>query len=193
MKKRMPLLIAVSILFALFAGCTDQESRSSAPAPSLPSASETFSSPPAGSSTPPVAEHGLDTHTAEPEQPSKTADQEDDGVDVDLTALSSTMVYGEVYNMMMEPERYIGQTIKMRGLYYSNFYESTGQHYHFVIVQDATACCAQGLEFVWIGEHVYPDDYPENESEIEIAGVWEGYEEEGHTWYRIKTDAISVL
>ena len=38
-----------------------------------------------------------------------------DGVDVDLTRLSSTMVYSEVYNMMNAPGDYIGKTIKMTG------------------------------------------------------------------------------
>ena len=34
-----------------------------------------------------------------------------DGVDVDLTVLSSTMVYSEAYNMMYYPENYIGKTV----------------------------------------------------------------------------------
>ncbi|MBO6282705.1 MAG: hypothetical protein J6M63_02110, partial [Pseudobutyrivibrio sp.] len=36
----------------------------------------------------------------------------DPSVDLDLTTLSSTMVYSEVFNMMMEPMAYEGQTIK---------------------------------------------------------------------------------
>ena len=36
-------------------------------------------------------------------------------VDVDLTALSSTMVYSEVFNMLNTPENYVGKTIKMTG------------------------------------------------------------------------------
>ena len=34
-----------------------------------------------------------------------------DNFDVDLTNLSSTMVYSEVYNMMSTPENYIGKTV----------------------------------------------------------------------------------
>ena len=41
--------------------------------------------------------------------------QSTDVVDVDLTRLSSTMVYSEVYNMMNAPGDYIGKTIKMTG------------------------------------------------------------------------------
>ena len=38
-------------------------------------------------------------------------------VDVDLTVLSSTMVYAEVFNMMMSPDDYIGRTIRMTGIF----------------------------------------------------------------------------
>ncbi|NLF35254.1 MAG: hypothetical protein GX585_04735, partial [Clostridiales bacterium] len=108
-------------------------------------------------------------------------------------ALSSTMVYGEVFNMMVEPDGYVGKTIRMRGLYYASYYDVTEQYYHFVIIQDATACCAQGLEFLWTGEHTYPDDYPENETKVEVTGVWERYEEDGETYYRIQADDFHVV
>ncbi len=51
--------------------------------------------------------------------------QSTDGVDVDLTRLSSTMVYSEVYNMMYAPDDYIGKTIKMTGqfVYYEDYPE----------------------------------------------------------------------
>lgn len=115
------------------------------------------------------------------------------GVDVDLTALSSTMVYAEVYQMMMEPESYVGKTVKMRGNYYANFYEGTQRYYHFAVIADATACCSQGLEFLWQGTHSYPEDYPAEQAEIEITGVFESYEEEGNTYYHVVTDGVQVL
>ena len=40
-----------------------------------------------------------------------------EGIDVDLTALSSTMVYAEVYNMITAPEQYRGKVVKMEGLF----------------------------------------------------------------------------
>ena len=38
-------------------------------------------------------------------------------VDVDLTVLSSTMVYAEVFNMMLSPDDYIGKTIRITGIF----------------------------------------------------------------------------
>jgi len=111
---------------------------------------------------------------------------------VDLTVLSSTMVYAEVYNMMTSPGDYEGKTIKAKGTYQAEYYEPTAQYYHFVNIADAAACCAQGLEFVWTGDHAYPDDYPENFTWIEVAGVFERYEELGETWYRLMADDVVV-
>lgn len=110
------------------------------------------------------------------------------GIDVDLTALSSTMVYSEVYNMIVLPENYIGKTVKMNGTFtlYQGLDENgapiPGQIYFACIIADATACCSQGLEFVLSGEHIYPDDYPELGAEITVVGTFQTYEENGYLY-----------
>ena len=64
--------------------------------------------------------------------------------------------------------------------FYSSYYNSTDKYYHYCIIQDATACCAQGMEFVWDDDsHVYPDDYPAENSNIVVTGVFETYREDG--------------
>lgn len=104
------------------------------------------------------------------------------GVDVDLTVLSRTMVYSEVYNMMASPESYTGKTVKMRGLF--DFYhdEATGNYYFACIIQDAAACCAQGIEFTLTDDYVYPEDYPEVDEEICVIGVFDTYREGNFTY-----------
>ena len=88
------------------------------------------------------------------------------------------MVYSEVYNMMCEPDKYIGKTIKMNGLFTVYHDKSTGNKYFSCIIQDATACCSQGIEFVWKGDHSYPDDYPEPGTEIVVTGTFDTYTED---------------
>lgn len=68
-------------------------------------------------------------------------------VDLDLTKLSSTLVYSEVYNMLITPDDYKGKIIKMKGQFNQYTDEETGKIYNTVIIPDATACCQQGLEF----------------------------------------------
>jgi len=117
-----------------------------------------------------------------------------DSVDViDLTKLSGTLVYAEVYNITNTPENYIGKTIKIRGSYSVSYYDLTKQYYHAVVIQDAAACCASGLEFQWAGEHAYPDDYPEDGALIEVTGVFGSYKELGQTYYSLATDKLTVL
>lgn len=113
------------------------------------------------------------------------------GIDIDLTALSSTMVYSEVYNMMVTPENYIGKTVKMRGqLEIAQPLDADGNPdpqriYFSCVIADATACCAQGIEFVLSGEHEYPDDYPQPGSEITVLGTFQTYEEDGYIYCQL--------
>ena len=106
-------------------------------------------------------------------------------VDLDLSALSGTVVYSQVYNMVMQPDQYLGQTVRVRG-YFSYFQDpETLKEYFAVIIADATACCAQGIEFVWRGEHRYPDDYPPLETEMIVTGEFGTYEENGFTYLQL--------
>ncbi len=65
-----------------------------------------------------------------------------DSVDYDLTSMSSDMVYATVYDMVSDPDAYAGRVVRMRGPYCHTFYEPTDTDYFYVVIQDATACCA---------------------------------------------------
>lgn len=114
-----------------------------------------------------------------------------EGIDVDLTQLSSTMVYAEVYNMMVSPENYIGKTVKMSGAFSAYHDEATDNYYFACIIMDATACCSQGIEFALADDLTYPDDYPELGADICVIGVYDTYKEGGYT-YCILRDAKIV-
>ena len=116
----------------------------------------------------------------------------DGTVDYDLTQMSSDMVYATVYQMMVTPEEYEGKTFRIDGNFYATYYEATKKYYFYCVIQDATACCAQGMEFVWEdGSHIYPDEYPEDNAEIVVEGTFETYKEEGdQNLYCRLSDAI---
>ena len=125
-----------------------------------------------------------------PEEPEQTQTSAD-GVDVDLTVLSSTMVYSEVYNMLYnDPAYYLGKTVKAKGTF--SLYQLVTDGVlqpdpvaYACIIADATACCAEGMEFVLEGDYTYPDDYPELGAEITVIGEFQSYEENGMTWYHL--------
>lgn len=106
-----------------------------------------------------------------------------DGIDIDLTTMSATMVYSEVQNMMMNPQSYMGKTVKMQGAL--NVAEENDRRYFACIIKDATACCAQGIEFDWAGDHTYPDDYPEQGEDITVVGSFTTYKENTRTYCRL--------
>ena len=125
-----------------------------------------------------------------PEEPEQTQTSAD-GVDVDLTVLSSTMVYSEVYNMLYnDPAHYLGKTVKARGEF--SIYQLVTDGVlqpdpvsYGCIISDAAACCAEGMEFVLKDDLAYPDDYPELGTEITVIGEFQSYEENGVTWYHL--------
>ena len=175
MKRLFCLLLAVCMMASLCA-CgkdvgddtlsSDEESSASAEIIPTPNEQET----PEGS---------------EPSQPSAGK------VDVDLTVLSSTMVYSEVYNMLyFYPEDYYGKTVKANGIFaiYQMVVDGVTQPdpvAYACIIADATACCAEGMEFVLEGDYTYPDDYPELGAEITVIGEFQSYEENGMTGYHL--------
>lgn len=168
MKKLFHLLLIVTLIVSLYA-CGNQETPQNTQKPSVPSSNTQDSTTVSDDLSKPQISNNLD---------------------VDLTKLSSTMVYSEVYNMMYTPDDYIGKTVKMKGQF--AYYEDpeTKAQYFACIIADATACCSQGLEFILTGEHSYPNDYPELGSEITVTGTFEVYTENGFQYCRLKDAAI---
>lgn len=130
-----------------------------------------------------------ETQKAAETPPSPAAPENGGDAEVDLTVLSSIMVYSEIWNMMKAPENYIGKTIKMRGQFVCAGEQEEGKRYFGCLVADAAQCCSQGLEFVLAGEHVYPDDYPALNSRITVTGTFETYQVKGIEYCRI-VDAV---
>ncbi len=101
-----------------------------------------------------------------------------EGIDIDLTQLSASMVYSLVFNMIFFPEEYVGKTIRMEGEFFVYHNPVTNRDYYATVVEDALACCQQGLQFI-LAEGEFPGDYPSIESEIVVTGVLETYVEDG--------------
>lgn len=132
--------------------------------------------------------NGVNEDAPEPEpiNESEIAVGSAEGIDVDLTTLSSTMVYSEVYNMMVSPDNYIGKTVKMDGMFALYHDEAADKYYFACIIADATACCSQGIEFVLTDDYTYPDDYPEEGGDICVVGVFDTYQEGDYTYCTLR-------
>ena len=108
-----------------------------------------------------------------------------DGYDIDLTKLDSNMIFAQVYDMIYNPDSYMGKKILVKG--YFSYYQDTDsmKEYFAAYVPDAAGCCGQGIEFVLAGEHSYPQDYPELGTEIYVTGNFNSYQENGATYCQL--------
>lgn len=117
-------------------------------------------------------------------------------IDVDLNNLNANVVYAQVFQMMTEPDKFIGKRIRMSGQF--NVYAaqegnpSGVTEYYAIIIADAQACCQQGIEFVWPG-HTYPDGFPEVKSNASVTGIFEVYTEDGKKYCRLVADTVEPL
>lgn len=132
----------------------------------------------------------LETGATEQTETTPTTDTAESAL-VDLTALSSTMVYAEVFAMMSSPEDYVGKTVKMQGIFskgqlYAAGSLNDGGTVFACVIQDATACCAQGIPFELAGDYTYPQDYPELGDTITVVGTFEIHEQEGMEFCRLR-------
>ena len=133
-----------------------------------------------------------ETETTTRESITASTAAETDNVDIDLTILSSNMIYSQVFDMVYVPELYIGKTVKMEGSFSFFTDESTGKSYYACIVKDATQCCAQGLEFIPGDEYTYPDDFPEVGEDICVTGIFDTYKEENAQFITLKNASLTI-
>ncbi len=121
----------------------------------------------------PPSEASVSENTASKDQP------------LDLTKLSSTMVYSEVYNMMCTPEDYNGRTVTMQG--------------QFAISTDSTAgngIMPASFRMRWLAvPRGWNSCLPENilirmiirkrGEEITVTGIFDIYEEDGFKYCQL--------
>ena len=112
-------------------------------------------------------------------------------VDVDLTRMSGTIAYSQVFDMVANPGSYRGKRIRMRGTYQTFLDEESGVRYHACFISDAAACCVQGIEFLADDSLVWPDDYPKPGHPFRLQGVFETYFEGQNRYIRLARAELS--
>ena len=117
-----------------------------------------------------VYQNSASTEASGPEETGELAPAS--AYDLDLLACSPTVVYAEVFNMMNEPDAYLGKHVRMEGVMAS--YRYPDSTVYGCIIADATACCQQGMEFVLREDD--PEAYPEPGSEIVVSGYFNTYQ-----------------
>lgn len=197
MMKRLLLILLAAGILGSTAACGKLQRETA-----IPETTETFITKPTAAEPSEGTVERVPTAPSEEisktEAPEPAAASDPSDVDVDLTVLSSTMVYAEVLNMMTEPNAYDGKTVKMRGRFGASYgYRPDGTINEDVlifacIIADATACCSQGIEFVLSGAYNFPEDYPELDSEITVTGTFTSGEQNGIPYFRVINAQMTV-
>ena len=188
MKKGFAIILAAAIVLAA-AGCG--ASSESAANKTAQSSAKTVSD---------ALSQAQETTIADREAPVTEAVKPDDmeyadldfDAELDLTEMSSTMVYAEVSNMVNTPDKYLGKTVKIKGSFDVFTDPNTKKYYYSCMVKDATACCANGIEFAPQKDLKYPDDFPNVGMPVTVGGTFETYKEGETTYLRLKNAQFSV-
>ena len=112
-----------------------------------------------------------------------------EGVDVDLSRMSGTVVYGKVYDMVTNGKNYQDQIVRMHGTMSSIDVKEKGKlvdTLYSCVIFDAAGCCSQGIEFVLADQSA---EYPALGKEITVQGRWDWYQLYGIDRYRL-LDAV---
>jgi uncharacterized membrane protein YcgQ (UPF0703/DUF1980 family) len=118
----------------------------------------------------------------------------------DVVEIKEKMFIAQTNDVYLNPEDYIGKTIKLEGLFKS--YDSTdyGASYCFVI-RYGPGCCGNdgsaGFEVAWESpsrdEDSAPESsYPEEDAWVEAAGVLKSYEEDGFPYLYLALSSLTV-
>jgi uncharacterized membrane protein YcgQ (UPF0703/DUF1980 family) len=123
-------------------------------------------------------------------KPDKNADADDDGILV----IRDRLFIGQVNDIYLNTEDYLGKTIKLEGVYKKEQYDDD-KTYNFVIRYGPGGCCGyDGYVGFEIAMESYGLSFPEPESWIEVTGVLKNYQENEFLSYPyIDLTSIDVL
>ncbi len=106
--------------------------------------------------------------------------------DLDLTKMSATMIYSNVFNMMLDPDSFAGKRIKCSG-WFASMKGPRDEEVYSVIVPDATKCCQQGLGFMF----KFEDGLPQINQNITVTGTFIIEElESGIIWSYLQAESV---
>lgn len=200
MKNKSVLLLCLAVL-TLSAGCGRSGASAGKTSPRTAGVSDVLAAGMAeadaqnASPSPVIAPTAVPTATPLP-SPVPTAPPDlsnsAEGIDIDLTALSGTMIYSQVFNMISAPEEYAGCIVRMAGRFTLYHDQASGVNYYACFIADAAACCAQGIEFEPTADYRYPEDFPALGDPICVTGEFDVYQEGAFTYCTLRSATFTL-
>ncbi|MDR1042886.1 MAG: hypothetical protein LBL54_03180 [Clostridiales Family XIII bacterium] len=108
----------------------------------------------------------------------------------EVLEIGEKMFVGQMNDIYLNPDEYLGKTIRYEGFFTFFENEETGQRYDCV-VRNGPGCCGYdssvGFEVDWKG------DLPEVDDWCSVEGVVDIYDENGLDYIVVRADSLSVL
>ncbi|MDR2743192.1 MAG: hypothetical protein LBB98_13725 [Treponema sp.] len=112
-----------------------------------------------------------------------------------VVEIKEKMFIAQTNDVYLNPEEYMGKTIKLEGLFKSYPVEEYGSSYCFVI-RYGPGCCGNdgsaGFEVAWDGEPASENPYPEENAWVEATGVLKTYEEDNYPYLYLSLSSLNV-
>ncbi|MDR1374982.1 MAG: metal ABC transporter permease, partial [Treponema sp.] len=110
--------------------------------------------------------------------------------------IKEKMFIAQTNDVYLNPEDYLGKTIKLEGIFVSTQYEGREDPYCFVI-RYGPGCCGNdgnaGFEVAWETRQTEEKGYPGMDAWVEATGTLSSYEEDGYPYLYIALKSLDVL
>ena len=110
-----------------------------------------------------------------------------------IVEIKEKMFIAQVNDVYLNPDDYVGKTIKLEGLFMTQDNGAQIPPYYFVI-RYGPGCCGNdgnaGFEVIWDKQMPV---YPQDNEWVEAVGVFGSYEEDGYPYYCISLSSLKVL
>jgi uncharacterized membrane protein YcgQ (UPF0703/DUF1980 family) len=108
----------------------------------------------------------------------------------DIVEIKEKMFVAQTNDVYINPDEYLGRTIKLEGMFGLDLEMSPPVYYVF---RYGPGCCGYdanaGFEVVWKDEKTA---YPNENDWVEAAGVLENYEDDGEPYLRLALTSLVV-
>jgi hypothetical protein len=110
-----------------------------------------------------------------------------------IVEIKEKIFISQTNDVYLNPEDYMGKTIKLEGLFKTQAAYGDGPTYCFVL-RYGPGCCGYdgnaGFEVAWDGEAA---PYPSEDDWVEAVGVLQSYEEDGYPYLYLSLTSLRVL
>jgi zinc transport system permease protein len=118
------------------------------------------------------------------------------GAEDQVIEIREKMFIAQTNDVYLNPEDYLGKTIKLEGLFKQEQYEGSASDYCFVL-RYGPGCCGNdgnaGFEVAWDNPEEDAPSYPAVDEWVEAVGTLKTYEEDGYPYLYIALSSLRAL